>query len=146
MPTILQGIYPCFTASDKQDPAILDNACGAVARIITSHQSVPLDQILPVLLNALPLRDDYNENEPVFSALMYLIATGNAVIAKHMPKLCSVFAQVIGPNAKGGVTPLLQQRLVQCLKQMRQQYGDQFLQLLNTLKPEEKQLLMAVMQ
>ena len=45
----------------------VDNACGAVARMVIRHgaeakAALPLAEVLPALLGALPLRDDLSEN------------------------------------------------------------------------------------
>jgi hypothetical protein len=48
----------------------LDNACGCVCRMIMAHQDkVPVDDILPVLVDLLPLKEDYEENEPIFECI-----------------------------------------------------------------------------
>jgi len=55
-PQILMKLAPLFSDT-KSIQNIIDNACGAVARMIfASPQSVPLDQVLPVFLKALPLK------------------------------------------------------------------------------------------
>lgn len=48
----------------------LDNACGCVCRMIMAHQDkVPVDDVLPVLVDLLPLKEDYEENEPIFDCI-----------------------------------------------------------------------------
>lgn len=65
---ILGALHPLFEAPvegapSKKDNA-RDNACGAVARMIIKNQAaVPLDQVLPIFLSALPLRRDFAESE-----------------------------------------------------------------------------------
>ena len=57
---LLTVLRPFFVADDPSVPAVgaaKDNATGAVARIILKDQNVvPLDQVLPILFNALPLK------------------------------------------------------------------------------------------
>ena len=48
----------------------LDNAAGCVCRMIMAHQDkVPIDDILPVLVDLLPLKEDYEENKPIFECI-----------------------------------------------------------------------------
>ena len=51
----------------------LDNACGCVSRMIMAHPDrVPVDEILPVLVSLLPLKEDYEENKPIFDCITAL--------------------------------------------------------------------------
>ena len=67
----LTGLRPLFEASSAgDDGSCMDNACAAVARmIIVAPDALPLDQVLPVLLGALPLKADMTENMTVSSFL-----------------------------------------------------------------------------
>jgi hypothetical protein len=68
--TILSRLQPLFDRqTDTEDTnQACDNACGAVARLILKNSSVlPLDQVLPVWLGCLPVRQDFAENVSVAS-------------------------------------------------------------------------------
>lgn len=79
-PTILAALYPLF--QNQTLPGTTDNASGAVARLITAHsEAVPLEQVLPVFLNALPLKADFAENEPVFNCLFHLFRSNNGFVS-----------------------------------------------------------------
>ena len=63
----LTGLRPLFEAlpagASGDDGSCMDNACAAVARMINAGaDALPLDQVLPVLLGALPLKSDMTEN------------------------------------------------------------------------------------
>lgn len=48
----------------------LDNASGCVSRMIMAHQDkVPVDEIMPVLVDLLPLKEDYEENAPIYDCI-----------------------------------------------------------------------------
>ncbi len=71
-PQILQGLHPLFSVDTSGDAgaAVVDNAAAAVARMITARPaSLPMAQVLPVFLNALPLKSDMTENETVYTCL-----------------------------------------------------------------------------
>ncbi|KAJ0095362.1 hypothetical protein Patl1_15768 [Pistacia atlantica] len=77
---ILRGLYPLFGDSEPDD-AVRDNAAGAVARMIMVHpQSVPLNQVLPVFLKVLPLKEDHEESMAVYSCVSTLVLSSNAQV------------------------------------------------------------------
>lgn len=51
----------------------MDNAAGCVSRMIMKHQEhVPIEAVLPALIDLLPLKEDFEENEPVFNMIVQL--------------------------------------------------------------------------
>jgi hypothetical protein len=77
-PQLLQLLHPLFLTETTTN--MRDNACGAVARLIIRDASkLPLEQILPVLLPCLPLRD-VQENRPVYQALVTLLLQNNQIV------------------------------------------------------------------
>jgi len=74
-PEILVALSRVFP--DEKLGNVLDNACSVVARlIITNADAVPLSQVVPVLIEHLPLRDDFDENKWVFRAIAHLYSMG----------------------------------------------------------------------
>ncbi|KAH8684674.1 armadillo-type protein [Tricladium varicosporioides] len=74
----------------------LDNASGCVCRMIMAHQDkVPVSDIMPVLVDLLPLQEDYEENKPIFECITGLYQQENATIIELTPKLIPVFASVL---------------------------------------------------
>jgi importin-4 len=50
-----------------------DNAAGCVSRMIMKHRDrVPIETVLPALLELLPLKEDFEENEPVYKMILQL--------------------------------------------------------------------------
>ena len=69
-PAILGKLEPLL---QTQEARCKDNAAGCVARMIMSHEKhVPMAQVLPALLEILPLRSDFDENEPVYDMIVKL--------------------------------------------------------------------------
>ncbi|ORX93243.1 ARM repeat-containing protein [Basidiobolus meristosporus CBS 931.73] len=94
--TILMGLHPLFQRQSLAN--MTDNACGALARMIMARpEAVPMDQVLPVFLQALPLRRDFEENEPVYRCIFTLIRANNPIIMSHAQHLIQVFQQVLSP-------------------------------------------------
>ena len=72
---LLQALHPLFSLTSKgTEGGVVDNAAAAVARMIMAvPTAVPMEQVLPVLLSALPLKTDRSENESVYTCLLGLI-------------------------------------------------------------------------
>lgn len=99
---LLQALRPLFNVTPDSSPARMnarDNAAGAVCRLIVRNvNAVPLDQVLSVLFDALPLRNDFLENRPVFRALFYLFRVNGNALRPFMQRLLAVFAHVLDPS------------------------------------------------
>ncbi|CAL3962565.1 unnamed protein product [Diplocarpon coronariae] len=90
---ILQKLEPLLQTRRART---LDNACGCVCRMIMAHpDKVPIGDILPVLIDLLPLKEDFEENEPIFSCLTGLYQRQNQDIIALTPRLIPVFAAVL---------------------------------------------------
>lgn len=77
-----------------------DNAVGAVSRLIVRNAAaVPLDQLLPIVINALPLHHDPLENPPVFKAIFHLFGTNPQALHPYSDRLLEVFRVVLDPSA-----------------------------------------------
>jgi hypothetical protein len=73
--TILSKLDPVLQDADsgKESKRLLDNAAGCVGRMIRRHPgSVPLEEVLPRLLELLPVKEDYQENAPAFRCIVQL--------------------------------------------------------------------------
>jgi len=96
--TILGKLEPLL---QTQRARTLDNACGCVTRMIMAHpDKVPIDDILPVLVDLLPLKEDYEENEPIFTCIAGLYQHQNAAVISLTPQLIPIFAAVLGEPAE----------------------------------------------
>ncbi|XP_042383764.1 importin-4-like isoform X1 [Zingiber officinale] len=92
---ILRALYPLFSNSES-DFAVRDNAAGAVARMIMAQpHAIPLNQVLPALLKALPLKEDFEESMTVYGCICGLVISSNPMIIPLVPDIVNIFAQVI---------------------------------------------------
>lgn len=69
-PEILRKMEPLLQTEEKR---CCDNAAGCVSRmIIKSQGNVPLEAVVPALVDILPLKEDWEENEAVWGCLVGL--------------------------------------------------------------------------
>lgn len=94
--TILAKLEPLL--HQQQEARLLDNSAGCVARMIKRHpNNVPLNDVLPVLVQLLPLREDYEENEAVFEMIVALYQSQNQVIQGLSSQMVPVLQKVLSP-------------------------------------------------
>ncbi|KAI9714166.1 MAG: hypothetical protein M1812_006494 [Candelaria pacifica] len=111
--TILSKLEPLLR---KTDARLLDNSAGCVSRMIMKNKErVPLNEVLPVLAEILPLREDFEENVPIYKMILWLYQTRDATIANCTRDYMSVFAQVLGPPQEQ-LTDEIRAQLVELIK------------------------------
>ncbi|XP_057870292.2 uncharacterized protein LOC131076946 isoform X2 [Cryptomeria japonica] len=135
---VLCALHPLFGDLETDD-AVRDNAAGAVARMIMAQpHAVPLNQVLPVFLKALPLKDDLEESLAVYSCLCNLIMSSKPEILSLIPQVVQIFAQVVASpvessEVKAGIS--------MGFSHLLSQYGDQMQPILNSLSPQHSNAL-----
>jgi len=112
--TILNKLEPMLEPG--QNGRLLDNAAGCVSRMIKKYPTkVPLQLVLPALVEILPAREDYEENKPIFQCIVTLCKPlpishsslgafanlltdqhGEPTIQQLTPQLMPVFQKVLG--------------------------------------------------
>lgn len=102
---ILQQLSPIFglNVNEGSDAtaACIDNAAAAVARMIMASPShVPMSQVLPVLLRALPLKTDMTENETVYTCLLGLLHMNQPDALANASEIRRVFMEACSENSK----------------------------------------------
>ncbi|XP_076920880.1 uncharacterized protein LOC143582105 [Bidens hawaiensis] len=138
---VLRGLYPLFGESEPDD-AVKDNAAGAVARMIMAHpESVPLNQVLPVFVKGLPLKEDHEESMPVYSCVCNLVLSSNPQIAPLVPDLVNVFAQVAASPLE---THEVKVHIGRAFAHLLSVYGQQMQPLLGGLSPAHANALAAI--
>ncbi|KAI5778145.1 armadillo-type protein [Geopyxis carbonaria] len=95
-PSILLKLEPLL--GNPEGGRLLDNAAGCVARMIMAHpDNVPLADLLNALVTLLPLKEDFEENEPVYTMLVKLYQSSNQAVFNITQQLVPVFSQVLSP-------------------------------------------------
>lgn len=93
-PVILQTLSAAV--AQEQHAGVLDNICGALARLImTNYSLIPLDQVLPVFVEHLPLREDYDENGSVFKCFQILFTQGSEALLPVLDRVIMVGLHVL---------------------------------------------------
>jgi importin-4 len=81
--------------------ADVDNAISAICRMISLvPQYLPLQQVLPVLLDALPMRVDPEEGIPIYSCLLSLITGMEATAMSLLPSMLHLFGTTLLSESK----------------------------------------------
>ncbi len=95
VPEVLQALHPLFALPPAEDGGAetTDNATGAVARLImAAPAAVPMAAVLPVFLQALPLKADKAENDAVYKCLSQLVQAQHPDLAPHAATLRALLA------------------------------------------------------
>lgn len=81
-----------------RDMHITDNVAGALSRMILKHADAGfVAQALPAIVAALPLQEEYEENEPIYQAIHTLYDQSNETVQQLTPQLIGVFEKVLSP-------------------------------------------------
>ncbi|KAK5196352.1 hypothetical protein LTR96_003976 [Exophiala xenobiotica] len=95
-PQILQKLETILHITEAR---CTDNAAGCVSRLILKHKDkVPVSQVLPALVDSgiLPLKEDYQENEPVWTMIVQLYRQQDPTVQQLTPKLAPMMMSVLG--------------------------------------------------
>lgn len=91
---ILEAILYILT-TDENDNA-LDNACGALGRaILAAPDLIPYEQILGYWFEKLPVRVDHFEDEPIYTAIIFLLQQSLSALEPYIPNIISLFTDLI---------------------------------------------------
>ncbi|XP_069113686.1 importin-4-like isoform X2 [Argopecten irradians] len=140
-PDVLKCLFDIL--SKAENPRLLDNICAATCRMImTNKAGVPMSQVVPVVMQCLPLKEDFEENATVYKCLSDLYSNGDSEILKQTPKLLEVVSQVLSSEGfKFGcsccVLPETQSMLIQLVKLIHRQFPDDFKAITQSLAPEQ---------
>jgi len=140
-PAMLQALSTALAST--KNTRTRDNICGAVARLIMADtDSVPMEQVFPVFVSCLPLREDFAENETVFRCLGHLYARRHPCLGQHMAALVNCAATVTGTKQeKEGETAGLVREFILSL---RRDFPSELAALMPSLTPELQQKLASI--
>jgi hypothetical protein len=96
---LLEWLHPLCVRQEKHrmsdnGGADVDNALAAVAKMINSAPTaVPLAQVLPALLHALPLSDDHQEGPGIYRCLVNLLMNNEPNAVALAPQIVAVLGE-----------------------------------------------------
>jgi len=102
---MLQWLHPLCIRPEGQNSsdvggADVDNALSAVARMIKAGPSfIPVNQVLPVLLQALPLRGDTSEGPQVYQCLATLVRQNEPTAVAMVPQILNACFEVLSKDS-----------------------------------------------
>ena len=92
-PTILTRLEQCLHMNVSR---LQDNATGCLCRMILRHrENVPIKDVLPVLLTILPLKNDFEENDPLYHMICQLYKWEDPTVRELTPQLLPIFQAVL---------------------------------------------------
>ncbi|KAJ8413236.1 hypothetical protein AAFF_G00092320 [Aldrovandia affinis] len=125
--------------SKELDRRVIDNLCAALCRMImSSRDSVPLDQVFPALLTCLPLKEDLGENKTVFNCLSFLYTHNPSLVVSNMEAIVSASSHVLRTKNIDADT---QSILLLLLRKLAQQHSQEFEGAVMSLPTEERPTL-----
>ena len=96
---MMTWMSPLISMASAEDQKIresgsdADNAVSAVARIIKARpDDVPIDQLLPLMLRALPIKNDLEEGENIMECLCMLVDRGHATALASYGRIVEIVA------------------------------------------------------
>ncbi|PYH92500.1 ARM repeat-containing protein [Aspergillus ellipticus CBS 707.79] len=93
IPTILSRLEGCLQMNVSR---LQDNATGCLSRMILNYrENVPIKEVLPVLVSILPLKNDYEENDPLYRMICQMYKWEDATIRELTPQFLPVFQAVL---------------------------------------------------
>ena len=95
---LLEPLLQNQSNADDTEARLLDNAAGCISRMIKKAPSnVPLEDVLPRLVELLPLKEDFRENEPVFDMIISRYQAQDQTIMNLSSQLLPILEKVTGP-------------------------------------------------
>ncbi|XP_063157660.1 importin-4 isoform X2 [Candoia aspera] len=105
--------------SQERNSRVTDNVCGAVARMMMgSPGGMPFEQVFPVLLRALPLREDFEEYKTVYRCITFIYEHDPPQVLQQIPEIVRSSGPVLGcknlPTARNLLITLLGSLSARC--------------------------------
>eukprot|EP00238_Polyblepharides_amylifera_P013948 CAMPEP_0196574984 /NCGR_PEP_ID=MMETSP1081-20130531/4566_1 /TAXON_ID=36882 /ORGANISM="Pyramimonas amylifera, Strain CCMP720" /LENGTH=1088 /DNA_ID=CAMNT_0041893153 /DNA_START=96 /DNA_END=3362 /DNA_ORIENTATION=+ len=141
-PQLLQALAHILNNKDEE-PAVKDNAAGALARMLSARAGpVPAAEVLQILISALPLKEDMEEAEPVYSTLCQFLAVRppDASLAHLYPSILQALGKALvwqGLSGEEGERALATIKVT--LQALAREFPEQLQNMLAMLPPDEQQ-------
>lgn len=129
--------------SSEKNARVMDNVCGAVSRMVLSHPNViPLEQVFPVMLRSLPLKEDFEENSVVFKCIAFLYENFTSQVTTQLGNIVRIFSHVLGTKE---IQPDTENSLILLLRDMSQRFPQELHDAMKSIPAEASSKLSAVL-
>ncbi|XP_022906239.1 importin-4-like [Onthophagus taurus] len=110
----------------------MDNISGALAKLIIANvNAVPMDQVFPALLQHLPLKTDFAENEAIIKCFCGLYQQGNVHIKNNMENVVKIVVHIYhNKQTENDVTLLM---VTEFLKTINRDFPQEFGSIVSSL-------------
>uniref|UniRef100_A0A6M2DTC3 Putative karyopherin importin beta 3 n=1 Tax=Xenopsylla cheopis TaxID=163159 RepID=A0A6M2DTC3_XENCH len=131
---------PSSAVSQKTHAGTLDNICGALARMISTNMNgVPLEQVMPVFVQYLPLRHDFEENLAVYRCLQTLFTAKHPNAIEQVGAILKASAETI--HRKQWSNDETMELVINVTRALKQEYPEQYQAVLPYLDVELSDLV-----
>ncbi|PKS07829.1 hypothetical protein jhhlp_006437 [Lomentospora prolificans] len=116
---VVTKLEPALSVTDSR---MQDNICGCFSRMMMRNpEPAIIAKLLPEVVNVLPLKEDFEENAPIFQCIFKLYDASNPTVQELTPRLVPVFKAVLGePEAQlDDETREMVKKIAQLLHQAR---------------------------
>ncbi|OLN87098.1 putative importin subunit beta-4 [Colletotrichum chlorophyti] len=94
-PAILEKLEPLLQIKESR---MVDNVSGCISRMIIANPNPEfIERVLPAIVNALPLTEDYEENAPIYQAIYKLYDQQNPTVQRLTPQILPILQAVLSP-------------------------------------------------
>jgi hypothetical protein len=145
--TGLQGLFNVAGASERDKDQVMaarDNAVSTLAKMITAGaESLPLPDVVKLMLSGCPLVEDQTEAKYVYPCLIQLFSSHPDLMTPHIPTVISIFSKVLGTE---NVDEQIKRGMVMLVKSFAQKGGAQVQAVIQALPAEDAQIIMQAIQ
>eukprot|EP01103_Thecamoeba_quadrilineata_P002127 TRINITY_DN1206_c0_g1_i1.p1 TRINITY_DN1206_c0_g1~~TRINITY_DN1206_c0_g1_i1.p1 ORF type:complete len:1083 (-),score=239.40 TRINITY_DN1206_c0_g1_i1:96-3290(-) len=126
---------------NKEDAAVLDNAAGALARILLSTPQGLLPNLHPenclqLIFSALPLKNDFEPYSPIFNCFFRLLEEEPTLAGQFIGQIVTSFCQALGHKE---LDSDVQTRVVSILRSLSEKFSAQMQSIFMSLPPDQLQ-------
>lgn len=112
-----------------------DNVVGAIARLISTNYTIlPMDQVFPVFINQLPLKEDVEENKAVFECILTLYKAGHEILKPHITTLTNVSSTLLREQKL--INDETKSLILEFLNSVRRDFQNEYQMVLGDQSPE----------
>lgn len=144
-PAILQHLVAVSQSPKGNNARVMDNTCAAICRMILARpDAIPLDQVVPLVLQNLPLKEDVEEFQVVYNCITFLFANHQPLFLSQLHQVLRILAQDLSLGTKLPVE--LHPQVAKLLHELSTQHAATMQTASNGLSAEQLDVLQKMIQ